>query len=102
MTPTPQLIHRRRHVWIRLDPWLLEGVKVLFWDATFYQEVGMQLEKLPLLLETLGLDEAPMGIFYTDVKPEKGFAPKPAPLPTAEDTRRNTPLYGRRVLLPAE
>ena len=43
----------------------------------------MDLEKLSPFLETLGLDEPPMGIFYTDVKPESGFAPKPAPLPTA-------------------
>lgn len=32
-------------------------------------------EKLPELLEALGLDEEPMGIFYTDNKPEDGFAP---------------------------
>ncbi len=28
------------------------------------------------LLEVLGLDEQPMGVFYTDVKPEEGVSPK--------------------------
>ncbi len=28
------------------------------------------------LLEVLGLDEPPMGVFYTDVKPEEGVSPK--------------------------
>ena len=44
----------------------------------------MNLDTLPRLLEILGLDEPPMGIFYTDDKPEGGFSPKPSPLPTRE------------------
>jgi hypothetical protein len=28
------------------------------------------------LLEVLGLDEPPMGVFYTDVEPEGGVSPK--------------------------
>ncbi|MGD9198346.1 MAG: hypothetical protein PVH97_08685, partial [Desulfobacterales bacterium] len=39
---------------------------------------------LPQFLETLGLDEEPMGIFYTDEQPAEGFSPKPNELPTRE------------------
>ncbi len=35
-------------------------------------------------LATLGLIEEPVGIFYTDNKPENGSTPKPMPLPTRE------------------
>jgi len=40
---------------------------------------------ISLFLETLGLDEAPMGMFFTDKKPERGFSPDPAEMPTRED-----------------
>jgi len=42
------------------------------------------IKALPRFLEVLGLDEEPMGIFYTDEKPAKGFSPKPMDLPTRE------------------
>ena len=42
------------------------------------------LELLPQFREILGLDEDPMGIFYTDEKPAEGFTPKPLDLPTRE------------------
>ena len=42
------------------------------------------IENLPQFLETLGLDEEPMGIFYTDEKPADGFSPQPMDLPTRE------------------
>ncbi len=48
----------------------------------------MDLEKLPLFLETLGLDEPPMGIHYTAVKPDSGFSPKPSPLPTVDREKK--------------
>ena len=48
----------------------------------------MDTTKLSLFLETLGLDETPMGIFYSDAKPESGFSPKPNPLPTADKEKR--------------
>jgi hypothetical protein len=35
------------------------------------------LNFLPRFREILGLDEDPMGIFYTDEKPAEGFSPKP-------------------------
>ena len=38
--------------------------------------------KLPQFLERLGLDEPPMGVFYTDQQPEEGYSPKPMDLPT--------------------
>lgn len=44
---------------------------------------------LPNLLEALGLDEEPMGLFYTDEKPGEGFSPKPMELPTRAKEKRN-------------
>ena len=44
---------------------------------------------LPRFLEILGLDEEPMGIFYTDEKPVEGFSPKPTDLPTREKELEN-------------
>jgi len=44
---------------------------------------------LPRFLEILGLDEEPMGIFYTDEKPAEGFSPKPTDLPTREKELEN-------------
>lgn len=42
------------------------------------------LKNLPGFLSVVGLDEAPMGIMYTDEQPAQGFAPKPCDLPTRE------------------
>ena len=39
---------------------------------------------LPGLLETLGLNEEPMGLFYTDNKPPEGATPRPMDTPTRE------------------
>ncbi len=47
------------------------------------------LKSLPRFLEILGLDEEPMGLFYTDEKPVEGFSPKPMDLPTREKEQRN-------------
>ena len=44
---------------------------------------------LPKFLEVLGLDEEPMGIFFTDEKPAEGFSPKPTDLPTREKEMKN-------------
>jgi len=52
------------------------------------------LQKLPLFLETLGADEEPMGIFYTDQQPDKGFSPEPLDLPTREKEARNEINWG--------
>jgi len=49
----------------------------------------MDIDKLNGFLEYLGLEEPPMGILYTDVEPEKGFSPKPGPLPTREKEEKN-------------
>lgn len=46
-------------------------------------------ESLPRFLKTLGLDEEPMGTFFTDQKPAQGFSPKPKDLPTREKEIRN-------------
>ena len=48
-----------------------------------------QKEKLTLLLQTLGLTEEPMGIFYSNEKPEDGFSPKAIDLPTREKEQKN-------------
>ena len=47
------------------------------------------LKILPEFLTTLGLDEEPMGIFYTDEEPVEGFSPKPNDLPTREKEKEN-------------
>jgi uncharacterized protein (DUF169 family) len=47
------------------------------------------LENLPQFLDCMGLTEDPMGIFYTDEKPEAGFSPKPNDLPTREKEMKN-------------
>jgi len=47
------------------------------------------LKSLPKFLDILGLDEEPMGLFYTDKKPVEGFSPKPMDLPTREKEQRN-------------
>lgn len=44
---------------------------------------------LPRFLEIMGLDEEPMGIFYTDERPAEGFSPKPMDLPTREKEMKN-------------
>ena len=50
---------------------------------------GHLLKSLPDFLAVLGLDEEPMGLFYTDKKPADGFAPKPIDLPTREKEIKN-------------
>ena len=47
------------------------------------------LNLLPNFLKTLGLDDEPMGLFYTDEKPDEGFSPKPMELPTRAKEKRN-------------
>lgn len=47
------------------------------------------MKSLPQFLETIGVDEEPMGIFYTDEKPDQGFSPKPLDLPTREKELKN-------------
>jgi uncharacterized protein (DUF169 family) len=44
---------------------------------------------LPELLNILGLDEEPLGMFYTDDAPSAGFSPKPTDLPTREKEQQN-------------
>ncbi len=40
--------------------------------------------KLPDFMDLTGLDETPLGIFYTDAEPAEGLAPDPLPPPTRE------------------
>ncbi len=47
------------------------------------------LNSLPKFLEILGIEEEPMGIFYSDEKPADGFSPKPTELPTREKEIKN-------------
>ena len=47
------------------------------------------LKSLPNFLAVLGLDEEPMGLFYTEKKPVEGFSPKPIDLPTREKEIKN-------------
>lgn len=43
---------------------------------------------LPRFLEILGYDEEPMGIFYTDARPEEALTPGPLDLPTREKEQK--------------
>jgi hypothetical protein len=45
-------------------------------------------------LEILGLREEPMGMYYTDQQPAKGFSPKPAILPSAEEESKGKVDFG--------
>jgi uncharacterized protein (DUF169 family) len=47
------------------------------------------MHSLPKFLETIGVDEEPMGIFYAAEKPAEGFSPKPMDLPTREKEMKN-------------
>ncbi|MEJ2220475.1 MAG: DUF169 domain-containing protein [Desulfobacterales bacterium] len=47
------------------------------------------MHSLPQFLETIGVDEEPMGIFYAAEKPAEGFSPKPMDLPTREKEMKN-------------
>jgi uncharacterized protein (DUF169 family) len=47
------------------------------------------LKVVPEFLTVLGLNEEPMGLFYTDEKPTEGFSPKPIELPTREKELKN-------------
>jgi len=47
------------------------------------------VKTLPQFLEILGLDEEPMGLFYTEAKPAGGFSPKPNDLPTRQKEMKN-------------
>ncbi len=44
---------------------------------------------IPDFLNILGLSEEPMGMFFTNKKPDKGYAPKPLDLPTREKEEKN-------------
>ena len=44
----------------------------------------MKKNDVESFLEAIGLDEEPMGMYYSDGKPEEGIAPKPGLLPTIE------------------
>ena len=47
------------------------------------------VKSLPKFLGVLGLDEEPMGIFFTNEEPVNGFSPKPMDLPTFEKEMKN-------------
>jgi uncharacterized protein (DUF169 family) len=42
------------------------------------------IESLPDFLSILGLEEEPMGLFYTDQRPTEGFSPRSMQLPTRQ------------------
>lgn len=46
--------------------------------------IEVTIEKLGGFLDALGLDEEPMGMYYTDHQPGEGFCPKKGELPMAE------------------
>ena len=50
---------------------------------------GITKDELAAFLARLGLDEEPMGIFYTDTEPKEGLAPENLDLPTREKEMQN-------------
>ncbi len=44
----------------------------------------INMNKLQSFLDTLGPNEEPMGMFYTDEKPLEGFSPDVSDLPTRQ------------------
>ncbi len=44
---------------------------------------------VPDFLNILGINEEPMGMFFTDTKPGNGYSPKPSELPTKEKEEKN-------------
>jgi uncharacterized protein (DUF169 family) len=50
---------------------------------------GITNDELTGFLERIGLDEEPLGIFYTDKEPEQGFTPGPLDLPTRDKELQN-------------
>lgn len=50
---------------------------------------AQMIKALAQFLEILGLDEGPMGLFYTDEKPAEGLSPKPIDLPTRQKEMKN-------------
>ena len=52
------------------------------------------IQKLGKFIELSGLDEEPMGIYYTDRQPTEGFSPKPMDLPTQEKDSKKEINWG--------
>lgn len=59
----------------------------------------MSEHALKTFLSTLGLDEEPMGIFFTDEEPSEGFSPKLNALPTREKEMENAINWPELFLL---
>ncbi len=51
-------------------------------------------EKVNAFLDALGLDEEPMGMFYTEEQPGEGFCPKSGMLPAAGQEERGEVDFG--------
>lgn len=51
--------------------------------------VSINNDLVQRFLNTIGYDEEPMGMHFTDTQPTEGFSPKPMELPTAEKEARN-------------
>ncbi len=47
------------------------------------------IKSIPGFLDVLGLDEEPMGIYFTNERPVEGISPKPTDIPTLEKEIRN-------------
>lgn len=53
-----------------------------------------RFEGLEDFLHALGLEEEPLGMFFTDTRPQEGFSPKPLDLPTREREIKNQIDWG--------
>ena len=71
----------RRGIWMVRPPRINSMEKEMLMESKIVAE-------LPDFLGRLGLDEPPMGVFYTDQQPAEGLTPKSGQLPTVEKERR--------------
>lgn len=53
------------------------------------------LAALPDFLNVLGLNEAPLGLYFSDLEPDTGYYPDPMELPTREKERQNAVDWAR-------
>lgn len=56
--------------------------------------IGIDASEVERFIEVLGLNEEPMGMHYTDVKPEVGISPKPGILPSIEQEAKGEVDWG--------
>jgi len=79
-------------VFVALTPDFFYIIREAFPFFTHFLEGHMEdkvAAGIPDFLDILGLNEEPMGMFFTDTKPESGYSPKHCDMPTREKEINN-------------